>query len=61
MTNAKYEDRIAEKTNSIRQLELRRDTLHSEMTLLNKQANTRAKFDLQRNELKSKETELQNM
>ena len=55
---SKYEERLLEKTNAIREMELRREALHSEMQVLNMQADVRARFDIKREELKGKEAEL---
>jgi DNA repair protein RAD50 len=60
MAAAKYDERLAEKNNSIREMDLRRDALHAEMQTLNLQAQIRAKYEVKRDELKSKESELKN-
>ncbi|KAG5221328.1 DNA repair protein [Salix suchowensis] len=58
--SANYDGRIAEKTTKAKHLEDRRDSLNAEFRALSLQADSRAKLDLKRTELKSKTAELKN-
>ncbi|KAJ6559188.1 hypothetical protein DFH09DRAFT_921753 [Mycena vulgaris] len=55
---AKYDDRLDEKIASTKLLEEQRDALNSEFKSLNMQADSRAKLDLHRNDVKSKNAEI---
>jgi DNA repair protein RAD50 len=57
---ANYEERIAEKTSKARGFEEQRDDLNAEFRSLNLQADSRARLDLKRDEMKSKKNELKN-
>ncbi|KAL0961152.1 hypothetical protein HGRIS_006124 [Hohenbuehelia grisea] len=58
--SANYEVRLAEKTAKSKGLEDQRDTLNAEFRILNMQADSRAKLDLKRSELRTKTGELKN-
>ncbi|KAH9854720.1 hypothetical protein C2E23DRAFT_726150 [Lenzites betulinus] len=58
LRNANFEDKIAEKTSKSRSLDLRRDELNSELRSLSLQADSRAKLDLHRVQVKTKEAEI---
>ncbi|KAL4258232.1 P-loop containing nucleoside triphosphate hydrolase [Pleurotus pulmonarius] len=58
--SANYDGRIAEKTTKAKHLEDQRDSLNAEFRALSLQADSRAKLDLKRTELKSKTAELKN-
>lgn len=55
-----YDERISEKTTKSRSIEDQRDDLNNELRSLNLQADSRAKLDLKRDELKSKSNEISN-
>ncbi|KAJ7675825.1 AAA domain-containing protein [Mycena polygramma] len=55
---AKYDERMDEKSASIKSLEERRDVLNSEFKALNMQADSRAKLELQRNFVKTTQAEI---
>jgi len=55
---ARYDERIREKTVSIRQKETDRDRANSELSALNRQADSRAQLTIKRNELTSKNSQV---
>jgi DNA repair protein RAD50 len=55
---AKYDERIREKAVSIRQKETDRDRANSELSALNRQADSRAQLNIKRNELNSKNSQV---
>jgi DNA repair protein RAD50 len=55
-----YDERISEKTSKARAMEEQRDNLSAEIRMLSLQADSRARLDLKRDELKSKQNELKN-
>ncbi|KAF7365212.1 DNA repair protein rad50 [Mycena venus] len=55
---AKYDERLDERTASTKALEEKRDVLNSEFKALNMHADSRAKLDLKRKDVKSKTTEI---
>lgn len=59
LVEAKFEDRIKEHIAKIRELEDKRDSLNSDLTMLNKQADTRAKLSLKRSEIQNKREGIQ--
>ncbi|KAI0822321.1 hypothetical protein BC628DRAFT_691139 [Trametes gibbosa] len=58
LRDANFEDKIAEKTSKSRSLDLRRDELNSELRSLSLQADSRAKLDLHRAQVKTKDAEI---
>ena len=56
----RFEERINEKTSKTRELDSRRAALFEEFEVLSGQAEIRAKLELKREELRTKETELKN-
>ncbi|KAJ7044129.1 hypothetical protein C8F04DRAFT_1228961 [Mycena alexandri] len=56
---ALYDHRLEEKISSNKQLEARRDVLNSEFKTLNMQSDSRARLDIQRNDVKSKTAEIE--
>jgi DNA repair protein RAD50 len=60
IASAKYDVRLAEFTKTARTLEERREELNSELQSLTLQADTRARLDLKRAEVKAKSLETQN-
>ena len=56
--SADYDARLAEKTDKARSLEEERENLSGEIRKLSLQADSRAKLDLTRKEIKSKNTEI---
>ncbi|KAI0771249.1 hypothetical protein BD413DRAFT_604552 [Trametes elegans] len=56
--NASHEEKIAEKNTKGRSLDLRRDELNAELRTLSLQADSRAKLDLHRAQVRAKETEI---
>ena len=58
---ANYDERIAEKSSKARALEDRREDLNGEIRTLSLQADSRARLDIKRAEMKSKKNEMQNM
>jgi DNA repair protein RAD50 len=56
--DAKYDERIREKTVSIRQKETDRDRANGELSALNRQADSRAQLTIKRNELNSKNSQV---
>ncbi|KII86927.1 hypothetical protein PLICRDRAFT_665598 [Plicaturopsis crispa FD-325 SS-3] len=56
-----FERRLAEKTSKARSLEDRRDQMNGELRTLSLQADARAKLDIKRSEVKSKETDVANV
>lgn len=59
IVSAKYDVRLAEFTKTARTLEERREELNSELQSLTLQADTRARLDLKRAEVKAKSLETQ--
>lgn len=57
---ANFEERLGEKASKGRSLEVKRDELNAEIRALSFQADTRARLDLKREELKTKENEVKN-
>jgi len=55
---AKYDERIRDKTVSIRQKETDRDRANGELSALNRQADSRAQLSIKRNELTSKNSQV---
>jgi DNA repair protein RAD50 len=55
---AKYDERLREKTVSIRQKETDRDRANSELSALNRQADSRAQLTIKRNEMHSKNSQV---
>jgi len=55
---AKYDERIRDKTVSIRQKETDRDRANGELSALNRQADSRAQLSIKRNELNSKNSQV---
>jgi DNA repair protein RAD50 len=55
---AKYDERIRDKTVSIRQKEIDRDRANGELSALNRQADSRAQLSIKRNELTSKNSQV---
>ncbi|KAL1950585.1 hypothetical protein VTO73DRAFT_5709 [Trametes versicolor] len=58
LRNASFDEKIAEKNSKGRQLDLRRDELNAELRSLSLQADSRAKLDLHRAQVKTKDTEI---
>lgn len=58
---ANYEASLAEKTDKSRLLEAKRDSLNTEIRVLSLQADTRARLDFKRLEVKNKTIEIQAM
>lgn len=58
ITDAKYDEKINQKGLLIRQKELERDNISAELAVLNRKADSRAKLDLQRNELEGKNSQI---
>ena len=56
--SADYDARLSEKTDKARSLEEERESLSGEIRKLSLQADSRAKLDLTRKEIKSKNTEI---
>jgi DNA repair protein RAD50 len=56
---AKYDELIREKITSIRQKEGEKDKIQSELSALNRQADSRAQLTIKRNELKSKQGQIE--
>ena len=56
---AAFDKKIAEKTANSTSLESKREALNTELRTLSLQADSRAKLDLQRAQLKTKSTEIQ--
>ena len=54
MKSTNYDERIAEKVARARTMEDRRDELNAEIRSLSLQADSRARFDIKRSEVKSK-------
>ncbi|KAF8134783.1 AAA domain-containing protein [Mycena galopus ATCC 62051] len=59
ITAAKYDERLEEKTANTRLLEEQRDALNSEFKALNMHADSRAKLDLKKKDVKAKTTEIE--
>jgi len=59
--DANYEENIAEKSSKARLLEDQREDLNVEIRTLSLQADSRARLDIKRAEMKSKKNEMQNM
>jgi DNA repair protein RAD50 len=55
-----YDEKISEKASKGRAMEEQRDDLNAEVRTLSLQADSRARLDLKRDELKSKNNELKN-
>jgi len=55
---AKYDERIRDKTVSIRQKETDRDRANGELSALNRQADSRAQLSIKRNELTNKNSQV---
>lgn len=60
IAQAKYEERLAEKNNKAKGLELKREELNAELGKTSAQAEARARLDLKRTELKTKSGEVKN-
>ena len=60
MKSANYDERVAERVGKARTMEDRRDELNSEIRSLSLQADSRARFDIKRSELKSKQGDIRN-
>lgn len=58
--SAKYDSRLAEKTDKTKSLEDKREELNAEIRTLSLQADARARLDLKRGEVKSKTSEIAN-
>jgi len=58
--SANYDQRISEKTTKARTMEDRRDELNSEIRSLSLQADSRARLDIKRGEVKSKTGDIKN-
>ncbi|OWZ73899.1 hypothetical protein AYX14_00623 [Cryptococcus neoformans] len=58
IADAKYDEKINQKGLLIRQKELERDNISAELAVLNRKADSRAKLDLQRNELEGKNSQI---
>jgi DNA repair protein RAD50 len=58
---AKHESRISECQNKSRTLEERREALNAEILGLSLQADSRARLDIKRKELKTKKSEVENL
>lgn len=58
LRNASFDEKIAEKNSKGRQLDLRRDELNAELRSLSLQADSRAKLDLHRAQVKTKDAEI---
>jgi DNA repair protein RAD50 len=56
-----FDERISEKSSKARALEDRREDLNRELGTLGLQADSRARLDIKRTELKSKRNEMRNM
>lgn len=56
----RYDDHLSEKMSKSRAMEAERDGLNIELRALSAQADTRAKLDLKRAELKSKTSQMRN-
>ena len=56
-----YDEKIAEKSSKARALEDQREHLNAEIRTLSLQADSRARLDIKRAEMKSKKNETQNM
>ena len=54
IAEAKYDESLRDKTVAIRQKELDRDKVAAELSVLNRQADSRAQLSIKRNELQSK-------
>jgi DNA repair protein RAD50 len=61
LRTAAYEERAAEKQAAGRALEDRRDSLSAELRTLSLQADSRARLDIKRTELRNKKAETENM
>ncbi len=61
LTNANYEGQTTQFNNRSRALEDKRDILNTEIRTLSLEADTRARLNLKRDEVKSKTNELKNM
>ena len=59
--DANFDERLSEKSSKARALEDRREDLNGEIRTLSLQADSRARLDIKRAELKSKRNEMQNM
>lgn len=59
--SAGFDDRLAERAAKARHMDDRRDALNVELRSLSLQADTRARLDLKRGEMKVKQTEVNNM
>ncbi|KAF9783547.1 AAA domain-containing protein [Thelephora terrestris] len=59
--DANFDERISEKSSKARALEDRREDLNAEIRTLSLQADSRARLDLKRAEMKSKKNEIQNI
>lgn len=58
---AKFDERLAERVAQARALEAKRDALNGEIRTLSLQADTRARLDLKRTEVRNKSAEVENM
>lgn len=61
LKTAAIDETVNEKRRELKQLEAKRDELHTEISGLNTQADTRAKLALKRSDATKKEEILQNM
>lgn len=61
MGAAKYDALLADRTEKAKDLEERRDALNRDLRALSLQADARAKLDLKRGEVKSKNGEIRSM
>lgn len=59
LTSAAFDRKISEKNTNGTNLESRREALNTELRTLSLQADSRAKLDLQRGQMKAKATEIQ--
>jgi DNA repair protein RAD50 len=57
---AQYEEKLVEKTAQTRELDAKRETLNSEFRSLSLQADSRARLDLKRAEVRTKKAEVEN-
>jgi DNA repair protein RAD50 len=58
---AKHEEKLAERTARGRELEDKKDTLNKELKTLSLQADSRAKLDLKKHDIRSKHVEVKSM
>jgi DNA repair protein RAD50 len=61
MKSANHDERVTEKAGKARTMEDRREELNAELRSLSLQADSRARFDIKRSEVKSKTGDIRNM